>query len=117
MTPKALWLPFQVDDRAAVEQFYAVHLGLEAVDGWSRDGERGLVLRVADGARLEFVAPGTPGPAPLAFELDGVRQVDRAFADWQPAEPIVGPHRYPRGHYGFEVRDPAGTHVVVWSEK
>ncbi|HWC81006.1 MAG TPA: VOC family protein [Pseudonocardiaceae bacterium] len=117
MTPLALWLPYQVKDLAAVRGFYRDRIGLSEIDSWDRDAEHGVVLAAASGARLEFVAPGWSGPAPLAFELATRAAVDDAFAGWRPAEVLAPPHRFPRGHYGFEVRDPLGTRVLVWSEK
>jgi catechol 2,3-dioxygenase-like lactoylglutathione lyase family enzyme len=117
MTPRALWLPYEVHDLDAAQRFYTVHLGLSQVDSWARDGERGVVLRAARGAYVELVEPGVPGPAPLAFELDSRQAVDGTYARWQPAELIHEPHHYARGHYGFEVRGPAGAHIMVWSER
>jgi catechol 2,3-dioxygenase-like lactoylglutathione lyase family enzyme len=118
VTPRALWLPFSVTDVDAARDFYTVHLGLSEVDAWDRDGERGVVLRAADAAFVELVSPGTPAPPPLAFELTGAAAVDRTYARWRPAsDELTAPHTYPRGHYGFEVRGPAGARVMVWSER
>lgn len=118
MTPRALWIPFEVDDLDRAVRFYTDHLGLSQVDGWNRDGERGVVLRAADGAYIELVSPGFSSTPPLAFELASRAEVDAAYAAWRPAEAeeLAPPHRYPRGHYGFEVRGPAGANVMVWSE-
>jgi catechol 2,3-dioxygenase-like lactoylglutathione lyase family enzyme len=117
--PRALWLPFEVPDLDAAREFYDVHLGLSPVDSWSRERERGVVLRAAGAAYVELVSPGTPAPPPLAFELDGVRAVDEAYARWRvPAgDLIAAPHVYPRGHYGFEVQAPGNASVMVWSER
>ena len=114
----ALWLPFTVADVAGAAHFYTTRLGLAVADSWDRDGDHGVVLR-AGGAHLEF-ANGVPTTdPPLAFELDGVDDVDRAFARMGPptARLLAPPHRYRRGHYGFEVRGPAGEHVMIWSER
>lgn len=111
MSPVGLWLPFEVDDLERAAEFYTDRLGLPVVDGWDRDGERGVVLG-AGTAFVELVSPGRPGPAPLAFQLAHSSEVD-----------ILGPRlagvprRYPRGHYGFETDGPAGARVMVWSER
>jgi catechol 2,3-dioxygenase-like lactoylglutathione lyase family enzyme len=113
---RALWIPFVVADLDESVRFYTERLGLSVVDEWDRDGERGVALR-AGGAFVELVSPGEAGEVPLAFELESAAEVDRSFSDWTPAEVIAAPHRYPRGHYGFEVRGPAGAVVMVWSEQ
>jgi catechol 2,3-dioxygenase-like lactoylglutathione lyase family enzyme len=117
MTPRALWLPYQVADLDAAERFYTIHLGLSTVDGWQTTGERGVVLRAAAGAFIELVESGESGSAPVAFEVDDAEAVDWAFARWRPTGDVVPPHRYPRGHYGFEAPGPAGATIMVWSEK
>jgi catechol 2,3-dioxygenase-like lactoylglutathione lyase family enzyme len=113
--PRALWLPYEVVDLDAAIRFWTVHLGLSKVDGWDRDGERGVVLHAADAAYVELVT----GPdrvrrdrvAPPAFELADTAAVDAVCAT------LAGsPHRYPRGHYGFTVSGPAGAPVMIWSE-
>ncbi|HEX4704255.1 MAG TPA: VOC family protein [Pseudonocardiaceae bacterium] len=117
---RALWLPFEVTDLDTARAFYTEHLGMSVVDGWDRDGERGVVLRAAPGASyLELVSSDEPKAGPMAFELDTHWAVDNAFERWRPPgdELLAPPHRYPRGHYGFEVRGPAGARVMVWSEK
>ncbi|MGH3436561.1 MAG: VOC family protein [Sciscionella sp.] len=118
MSATAVWLPFAVADIDAAECFYANHLGLSRVDSWATGSERGVVLRAAGPAHIELVSPGTPGPVPLAFELADSGSVDRSYAEWGAgiADVIAQPHLFPRGHYGFEVRGPAGAHVLVWSE-
>jgi hypothetical protein len=89
-------------------------LGLSEVDSWHRPTERGSVLRAADGAFIELVeATGPARPPPLAFEVDGESTVNRYAARLG----ATGPHRYPRGHYGFETAGPAGATVMVWSER
>lgn len=110
---KTLWLPYVVADLTAAKGFYTDHLGLSEVDSWQHPHERGSVLRAAEGAVIELVeAAGSPRPPPLAFEVDDERAVD-AFA-----ERLDGtPHRYPRGHYGFEVPGPAGATIMIWSER
>lgn len=106
-------MPFSVADLPAATAFYT-SLGLSEVDGWDSGHERGVVLGTSRGAFVELVSPGTrPDPA-LALE---VADVDEAFARVSASEVLAGPHRYPRGHYGFEVRDPAGARVLVWKEK
>jgi hypothetical protein len=50
-------------------------------------------------------------PPPLAFEVDGESAVD-TFAERLGATP----HRYPRGHYGFEIPGPSGATIMIWSE-
>ena len=110
----ALWLPFAVPDLAPALEFYRDRVGLSVVDSWDRDGEQGAVL-AAGQAFVELVAPGTPGPPPVAFE---VPSVPAAYARLRPTpeELVAAPHRYPRGHHGFEVRGPAGATVMMWSE-
>jgi catechol 2,3-dioxygenase-like lactoylglutathione lyase family enzyme len=110
-----LWLPFTVADLSPALAFYRDRLGLPVVDGWRRVGEEGVVL-AAESAFVELVTPEEPRPAPVAFE---VADVDAAFARMRPSaeELVVAPHRYPRGHYGFEVHGPAGATVMVWSER
>lgn len=112
-TAKALWMPFEVDDLDAATRFYTDHLGLSVVDSWDRDGERGVVLRVAEGAFVELVSPGAGHPPLVAFEMAGESEVDDVYAGLGDAQP---PARYPRGHYGFTARGPAGANVMVWSE-
>jgi len=120
VSPRALWLPYAVSSKEGVDsatRFYTDHLGLSKVDGWDRDGERGMVLRAAGEAFLEFVSPGAQGETPIAFELADERAVDERFRQWTDAQVLREPRQYPRGHYGFEVRGPAGARVMVWSEK
>lgn len=111
----ALWLPFTVPDLSPALEFYRDRVGLSVVDDWDRDGEQGVVL-AAGAAFVELVAPGVPGPTPLAFE---VADVAAAYSRMRPtsAELVAGPRRYPRGHHGFEVRGPADTTVMLWREK
>ena len=112
---RALWIPFEVEDLDAATQFYADHLGLSIVDSWDREGERGVVLRVAEGAFVELVSPGVGQPPLVAFEVPNESEVDDVYAGL--ADATTPPATYPRGHYGFTVLGPAGTNVMVWSEK
>lgn len=105
-----LWLPFTVDDLPAALAFYRDGIGLPVVDGWQRDGEEGVVL-AAESGFVELVSPAVPGPAVVAFE---VSDVDSVYARLPHGE---APHRYPRGHYGFEVPGPAGVTVMIWRER
>ncbi|WP_018682149.1 VOC family protein [Actinokineospora enzanensis] len=114
--PRALWLPFEVDDFAATRAFYVDGLGLSVVDQWVAGAERGVVLRAADAAYVELVSPGIRRSAPLAFELPDRASVDAVHARLVGVEVLRPPGVYPRGHYGFEVRDPAGTPVMLWHE-
>jgi catechol 2,3-dioxygenase-like lactoylglutathione lyase family enzyme len=126
---RALWLPYRVEDLDAARDFYTVHLGLSEVDRWERPHERGTVLRAAGAAFIELVAPAAgpsqpdrrsrsgPAPSTLAFELPDERAVDAAFGRWPRTSVLAAPHRYPRGHYGFEVAGPAAAQIMVWSEK
>jgi catechol 2,3-dioxygenase-like lactoylglutathione lyase family enzyme len=110
---KALWLPYVVGDLATAKGFYTDRLGLSEVDSWEHPHERGSVLRAADGAFVELVEAARPArPPPLAFQVDGESTV-HAYARHLGATP----HRYPRGHYGFEVPGPAGATIMVWSER
>lgn len=118
---RALWLPYQVEDLDSAQAFYTANLNLSQVDSWHRSGERGVVL-AAGASYLELVAPAggasrAGGRVPAAFEVADAPAVDECFARWSPVDPIAVPHRYPRGHYGFELRGPAGAHVMVWSER
>lgn len=110
MSPVALWLPYEVDDLDAAVEFYTDRVGLAVVDSWRGEGERGVVLG-AGAAYVELVAPGRPGPAPLAFQLDSAAAVDAARFGGAVAR------RFPRGHYGFLVDGPAGARVQIWSEQ
>ncbi|MFI9384887.1 VOC family protein [Kutzneria sp. NPDC052558] len=112
MKPIALWLPYEVEDLAAATTFYTVRLGLSEVDQFAD----GVVLKAADGAYVEL-ARARDKPAPLAFELATDAEVDEAYAALRTEELVRGPGRYPRGHYGFEVRGPAGATVMIWSER
>ncbi|MDQ3789782.1 MAG: VOC family protein [Actinomycetota bacterium] len=112
-TATNLWLPYTVPDLAPALAFYRDRIGLEMVDGWSRDGEEGAVL-AAGSAFVELVSPGVPGPVPVAFEVE---DVDAVYARMPSADVLTPPHRYPRGHRGFEVRGPAGATVMVWRER
>ncbi len=116
MAPHALWLPFEVTDLDAAIRYYTKHLELSIVDDWGRDGERGVVL-AAGSAYVELVSAPVARSGPAAFQLASAADVDRVFAAWRPGVDLrIGPHRYPRGHYGFEVGGPAGAQVMVWSE-
>lgn len=109
---KTLWLPYVVADLRGARAFYT-GLGFPEIDSWEHPHERGSVLRVAEGAVVELVeAVGAPRPPPLAFEVDDEEAVDSYAARFGAA-----PHRYPRGHYGFEVPGPAGATIMIWSEK
>ncbi|SDC62080.1 VOC family protein [Actinokineospora iranica] len=114
--PRALWVPFEIDNFAQTRSFYVDRLGMSVVDEWSVDGEHGVVLRAAENAYVELVAPGLRRQAPVAFELGSQAEVDAAFAHVGDVEVVRPPGRYPRGHYGFEVRDPAGAHLMLWHE-
>jgi catechol 2,3-dioxygenase-like lactoylglutathione lyase family enzyme len=116
MTPRAMWVPFEVDDLDAATRFYTGNLGLAVADEWDRDGERGVVLRAAGGAFVELVTPGAGTGPLLAFELANESEVDDCYARWSGSL-MAPPRRFPRGHYGFTVRGPAGMNVLVWSEK
>lgn len=115
MSPRALWIPFEVDDLDAAKDFFTERLGLSVVDGWDTGTERGVVLKVAEGAFIELVSPSAGHPPLLAFELAAESEVDDLRARWagQGGEP----HRHPRGHYGFIAPGPTGMDVLVWSEK
>lgn len=113
MRPVALWVPLEVATLDGVADFYTRRLGLHQVDGW----ERGVVLGVPGPAYVELVrpAPGAVAGPRVAFalELPDGRAVD-------PAHATLGgppPARFPRGHYGFTVRDPAGAPILVSSER
>ncbi|QUQ62848.1 VOC family protein [Kutzneria sp. CA-103260] len=112
MKPVALWLPYEVDDLDAARAFYTVRLGLSEVDRF----EDGVVLRAADGAYVEL-AQAADKVAPLALQLGTDAEVDEAYAALRSEDLVRGPGRYPRGHYGFEVRGPAGATVMIWSER
>lgn len=117
MAPHALWLPFEVTDFHAATDYWTTKLGLSIVDDWNRDGERGVVL-AAGSAYVELVSAPVARPGPAAFQFATSVDVDRVFADWRPGADLrIAPHRYRRGHYGFEVAGPAGAEVMVWSEK
>jgi hypothetical protein len=75
------------------------------------------VLRAAGAACVELVSPraGPNGPPPLAFEFGGPREVDAIRARF--AVDAGEPHRYPRGHYGFEAPGPAAARIMIWSER
>lgn len=107
-----LWVPYTVPDLAEAMAFYRDRLGLPVVDAWSRDGENGAVL-AAGSAFVELVSPGGAA-GPVAFEVD---DVDAVYERMPSADVLIAPHRYPRGHRGFEVRGPAGATVMVWRER
>lgn len=106
----ALWLPYQVADLGAATAFYIGRLGLSIVDSW----EGGVVLD-AGAAFVELATGDESAPVPLAFQQDSDATVDALSR--QSFDLLVPPHRYPRGHYGFEVRGPAGARVMIWSER
>lgn len=114
MSPVELWVPVRVVDLVAATRFYTDAVGLSVVDSWDRGGdERGVVLRVADGAFVELAVTGSDGPPPLAFRVGSDADVDTA-ATRLGAGP---PRRHRRGHYLVEATDPAGRPVAVWSER
>jgi catechol 2,3-dioxygenase-like lactoylglutathione lyase family enzyme len=116
MAPRALWLPFEVTDLDTAIGYYTKRLGLSIADGWNRDGERGAVF-AAGSAYVELVSAPVARAGPAAFQVGTSAEVDRVFAGWRPGADLrIGPHRYRRGHYGFEVAGPAGAEVMVWSE-
>jgi catechol 2,3-dioxygenase-like lactoylglutathione lyase family enzyme len=111
---QALWLPYEVADIDAAAAFFIDHLGLSTVDGWTGSDGRGVVLKVADGAFIEFASHGAGAPAPVAFELASPEAVGAVHRRIHPRP--RPPERFPRGHYGFGVGSPVGP-VMVWSEK
>ncbi len=112
MKPIALWLPYEVDDLEAARKFYAVQLGLSEVDRF----DNGVVLQAGKSAYIEL-AEAKDRPAPLAFELSTDAEVEDAYAILRSDDLKRDLGRYPRGHYGFEVRGPAGATVMIWSER
>jgi catechol 2,3-dioxygenase-like lactoylglutathione lyase family enzyme len=114
MSPHALWLPFEVTDIDAATEYYTKRLELSIVDGWDREGERGVVF-AAGSAYVELVSGPADRSGPVAFQVGTAGEVERMFAR-SGGELRIGPHRYRRGHYGFEVGGPAGAEVMVWSE-
>lgn len=115
----ALWLPFTVTDVTEAAGFYVDQLGLEVTDSWDRDGDVGVVLRAGRDAYVELASGWPDVDPPVAFQLADPAAVDSAFAKGRPAGSgvLTPPHRYPRGHYGFEIRGPAGARVMIWSER
>ena len=111
---RSLWLPYEVADVDVAAAFFTDHLGLSAVDSWAFEGERGVVLKVADAAYLELASLGAGAPAPVAFELASGAAVDAAHRRFRPVP--APPRRFPRGHYGFDAPSPVGA-VMVWSER
>lgn len=111
-----LWIPYLVPDARAAAGRFRTQLGLSEVDSWQRPGETGVVLS-AGRAFLEFVSPGETVPPPLGFEVESEAAVHAIHRGTPPADVTVAPHRYQRGHYGFEARGPAGTRLMVWSER
>lgn len=119
---RRLWLPYVVADLATARAFYTDHIGLSEVDSWRNPDGRGSVLHAAGGAVVELVEAAGPAhasgasalsePPPLAFEVD-----DEGAVDVHAARLGAIPHRYPRGHYGFEVPGPAGATIMIWSER
>ena len=116
MSPRALWIPFEVDDLDEATHFYTDQVGLSVVDSWEREGERGVVLRVAEGAFVELVSSGAGHPPLIAFEEADESEVDSSYARWTDPTPAA-PYRHPRGHYGFTAPGPTGVNIMVWSEK
>ena len=116
MTPRALWVPLEVDSLPMAAAFYTDHLGLSVVDGWAPSGadpSRGIVLRVADGAYVELSTRTAAPPPSVAFELPDAAAVDEAYRSLD----APAPRRHARGHYGFDVAAPGGDRVLVWSAR
>jgi predicted enzyme related to lactoylglutathione lyase len=111
-----LWAPLEVTDFTRSAAFYGDVLGLQAVDGWRRDGEQGAVYAAGHGGWIEIVQPSTPiDPPGIALELADRAEVDRLHQRVGAAaegEPRV----FPRGHYGFVVTDPDGNRLLLWTE-
>lgn len=121
MTVVALWAPLEVADFDATTAFYGELLGLMRVDEWQRDGERGAVYAAGHSGRVELVQPApaplrAPASAPaLALELPSWADVDDLHRR-AVAVALTAPAVFPRGHYGFVLRDPDGTQLLAWSE-
>ncbi len=107
-----IWVPLEASDFDAAATFYGETLGLQRIDGWQRDGERGAVFGAAGGGRIEIVSPRTDSPPPTtAIELPNWSDVDTIAARVGATARI-----FPRGHYGFVTNDPDGHPLLVWSE-
>ncbi|MBB5872913.1 catechol 2,3-dioxygenase-like lactoylglutathione lyase family enzyme [Allocatelliglobosispora scoriae] len=124
MSAAALWAPLEVPEFAGAAEFYGEVLGLPRIDEWSSEDERGAVFGVGEGGRIEVVQTGTPSSPPgVAIELPSRAAVDALHETITAMEQLLkscgdlGPAVvFPRGHYGFVVRDPAGNAVLIWSE-
>lgn len=117
MSAIALWAPLEVPDFDAAAAFYGELLGLPRIDAWNRDGERGAVFGVGASGRIEIVQTNSPdGPPSIALELPSRAEVDAVHVAVSSQELVLEAQVFPRGHYGFVVRDPAGNGVMIWSE-
>jgi catechol 2,3-dioxygenase-like lactoylglutathione lyase family enzyme len=114
-SPVALWLPYQVRELEAAIGFYTDRLGLSEVDSWRREGERGVVLKVADAAYLELVSAPADRIEPIAVEFADAPALAAVHAGFGTVAAPVS--RYPRGHHGFTVTGPAGVRLMLWREK
>jgi len=122
-----LWLTAEVDNIGPVRRFYRDQLGLPEVDGWSIDGEEGVVFAVGPNSRIEIEQLPFP-------EMPRVGA--RAAIEYASAEALEAVHTriagvdagagnagqfsivvHERGHAGFTATDPRGVEIYLWTEK
>ena len=100
--------------------FYRDVLGFAVDEHWDDPDGRGTLFRVADGGVIEVVedSPHHPAEPPhgvtVAIEVPDVDALhDRIrAAGVEPVEPIGD---RPWGHRNFEIRDPSGLSLVLFT--
>ena len=122
-----LWLTAEVDNIGPVLTFYRDQLGLPDVDGWSIDGEEGVVFAVGAAGRIEIEQmpfPETPrAGVQAAIEYASAEALDAVHARIAGVDAGAGTSGqssivvHDRGHAGFTATDPRGVEIYLWTEK
>jgi catechol 2,3-dioxygenase-like lactoylglutathione lyase family enzyme len=107
-------------------KFYRDILGLEYINGWDRPDGRGALLRASGQGVIEIYGAidgqRYMGPRPVAIELalkvKSPGEVDAIFEDLKAKQMAIqeAPKDTPWGHRSFEIMDPDGIGIHIYSE-